>query len=406
MASTATIKEAQSQVNKLFAKDLAIFPPQGLSCEDSFFAKTVDLKVRAGRLYVGYFAPLLNRQKNLAPLASLLLIAPFVLFGGSADEYDAWADAWWTLLVYHGSLRGVGNSHTAFDGDVRKKYEDHIEEFFERRKNCTQEKTANVWLDEHLPKQIKARIHPIIKQLTSNSTASENARIFGQLAYHHHEEGAVDVVLATNMVATGLDVSRLALMIINGQPLTTAEYIQASSRVGRSDIAGVVFVNYYREQARSLSHYESFYPYHQSFYRYVEPTSVTPYTHQARRRALHASLVMALRHSVPKLLSNGGAHLFDVSDDEVKGVVDTFKDYCAKADKDRFKSTHGHIDELLMQWQDYLTTQRSFRQRLYYHSKDKAAASLLYHHNSHEDGLWATLTNMRTVENSGILKLL
>jgi len=99
------------------------------------------------------------------------------------------------------------------------------------------------------------------------------------------------------MVATGLDVSRLALMIMNGQPITTAEYIQASSRVGRGDVAGIVFANYYKDQARSLSHYENFYPYHQSFYRHVEPTSITPYTHQARRRALHAGLI----NSVPKI---------------------------------------------------------------------------------------------------------
>ena len=80
------------------------------------------------------------------------------------------------------------------------------------------------------------------------------------------------------MVSVGLDVARLALMVVNGQPLTTAEYIQASSRVGRAGVPGLVFANYYRHQARSLSHYESFRPYHESFYRFVEPSSVTPFT--------------------------------------------------------------------------------------------------------------------------------
>ncbi len=98
------------------------------------------------------------------------------------------------------------------------------------------------------------------------------------------------------MVSVGLDEPRLALMVMNGQPLTTAEYIQASSRVGRSSIPGIVFVNYYKTQARSLSHYENFRAFHSSFYRFVEPSSLTPFTEQVRNKALHAALVIALRH--------------------------------------------------------------------------------------------------------------
>lgn len=103
-------------------------------------------------------------------------------------------------------------------------------------------------------------------------------------------------------------------MIMNGQPITTAEYIQASSRVGRGDVAGIVFANYYKDQARSLSHYENFYPYHQSFYRHVEPTSITPYTlkpvaeHCMQGLSLRCDMVfypclamIRLIHSVPKI---------------------------------------------------------------------------------------------------------
>ena len=124
------------------------------------------------------------------------------------------------------------------------------------------------------------------------------------------------------MISVGLDVARLALMIINGQPLTTAEYIQASSRVGRSEVPGLVFANYYRNQARSLSHYESFRPYHEAFYRFVEPTSVTPYTYQARLRALHAALVIVMRHAGLGLLRNNTAADFDPDNPRVAEAVE------------------------------------------------------------------------------------
>ena len=137
------------------------------------------------------------------------------------------------------------------------------------------------------------------------------------------------------MVSVGLDVARLALMIVNGQPLTTAEYIQASSRVGRSEVPGLVFANYYRDQARSLSHYESFRPYHEAFYRFVEPTSVTPYTYQARTRALHAALVIAIRHAGHYLRANNQAGQFSSDHDYVKKVVEALKLRCKDADPQR-----------------------------------------------------------------------
>ena len=114
-------------------------------------------------------------------------------------------------------------------------------------------------------------------------------------------------------------------MIINGQPMTTAEYIQASSRVGRGKVPGMVFVNYYKTQARSLSHYENFKSYHTTFYRYVEPSSITPFTYQVRLRALHAALVIAIRHSGIGLLDNKGAENFDPSMDKVKKVLKSLK---------------------------------------------------------------------------------
>ena len=413
IASTATIKEAQNQVKKLFGRSVAVFPPQGLSSEDAFFAKTVPLDKKAGRLYVGYFAPLLSRQKNLAPLASLLLIAPFVLFGHHQDEYEMWADAWWTQLVYHGSLKGVGNSHNAFLMGVKEYYDEFCKEFFGKDGLPTSHQLIEnqgfdlEFYEKILKNDIQQRLDDTtIEQLTSNNTASQNARTFARLeAKKGQNIQAVDAVLATNMVSVGLDVGRLALMVINGQPLTTSEYIQASSRVGRSEIGGVVFVNYYRDQARSLSHYENFYPYHQSFYRFVEPTSVTPYTYQARQRALHAGLVMALRHGVPdEMLLNEQASYLDLNNINIQHAITLYKKRCALADPERAKETQAHIDQLITAWQNYIIKQQQNHQKLYYKSPDNASASLLYTHGDKQMGLWATLNNMRNVESTGILQ--
>lgn len=394
IASTATIRMAVQQVKRLYGREVAVFPPPGLSCDDAYFARTVPLEQRPGRIYVGYLAPMLNRQQCLAPLAAALLTAPHVLFEGDQDAREL-LDAWWTQVVYHGSLKGVGNSHTAFASDVRD---------FMRLLSGTTDAQS----DERENAKKQERSTPSIAQLTSLQTASQNAEIFSRLSRTREEDGCLDAVLATNMISVGLDVARLALMIINGQPLTTAEYIQASSRVGRSEVPGVVFANYYREQARSLSHYESFRPYHEAFYRFVEPTSVTPYTYQARLRALHAALVIVVRHGGVGLLNNGAAANFDPLDSHISKAVEQLKRRCVLSAPDQVDELSGHIDSLVAEWQNEVERCRSARRQLEYQvpEKDNGRDRLLYNHDDRIRGLWPTLQSLRNVENTALLKAL
>ena len=407
VASTATIRMAAEQVRRLYARDLAVFPPPGLSYDDSYFARTD--RERPGRLYVGYLAPMLDQQHCLAPLAAALLAAPEALFDADANREEL-LDAWWTQVIYHGSLKGIGNSHNAFRTDVRRIGRRLARELEEARESEFDGRTDGPNGDSTDSDDAATRFRDTrIEQLTSHRSAEENAETFLRLANPREFEDCLDAVLATNMVSVGLDVARLALMIVNGQPLTTAEYIQATSRVGRAGVPGLVFANYYRHQARSLSHYESFRPYHESFYRFVEPSSVTPFTYQVRTRALHAALVIALRHSCAGLRDDASAGSFDPNELEVRAVVGELKRRCerAAADGKLGPDTGVHLDRLAAQWHDEAQRCERERRQLKFQgrSDDRTIDRLLYTHGESRPGLWATLHSMRNVEGTGTLKV-
>ncbi|PJG84125.1 helicase [Caviibacterium pharyngocola] len=396
VASTATIRMADEQVKKLYAREVSIFPSQGINAEDAYFAKTVPLSKKPGRCYIGYFAPHLSRRDSLAPLATALLRAPSALFN-HLEQREELIDAWWTQVIYHGSLKGIGVSHNAFNVDISKTYQ----RLYEQETTGDNEKENYI---EPIDRQ-----HPNIKQLTSLLSAADNTEIFAKLELNWMKpKECIDVLLATNMISVGLDVSRLALMIINGQPLTTAEYIQASSRVGRSTVPGVVFVNYYRDQARSLSHYENFQAYHDGFYRFVEPTSVTPFTYQARKRALAAALVMVMRHSIPNLLNNSGAEQFSSVDEDIANALRQFVQRCGLADPERKSEITQHIQKLAKEWDALIQNCQNscIYQKLVYHHSEQGQKNLLTTLESPEKGYWAILNSMRNVEHSGEIDLL
>ena len=147
----------------------------------------------------------------------------------------------------------------------------------------------------------KTRENDPPRELTSRASQKEIIEILGELKIEAGRPGTVDVVLATNMVSVGVDVSRLGLMVMNGQPKTRSEYIQATSRVGRSTFPGLVVAVLNAAKPRDRSHFETFFGWHSTLYRDVEATSVTPFASRARDRALHAALVAMIRHGHPAM---------------------------------------------------------------------------------------------------------
>ena len=402
IASTATIRKAADQVRGLYGRGLAVFPPPGLSCDDCYFARSD--RSRPGRLYVGYFAPMLDQRHCFAPLAAALLRAPLEVFRDQPDREDL-LEGWWTQLIYHSNLVDVGNSHNAYAVDVREWTERLAQEAAASPADSETGDSAEAGEPPGTAETPERALQPEIAQLTSIASAKENSKTFDRLALARGEEGCLDVVLATNMVSVGVDVARLAVMVVNGQPLTTTEYIQASSRVGRSDVPGLVIANYFRHQARSLSHYEIFRPYHESFYRFVEAASVTPFTLPVRSRALHAALVIALRHTCGALRRNRSAREIDLDDREVRRTVAILKRRLGSAAADgQLARTLQHVDELLHYWRDHARHCRDSRRALLYHAGDRGSDSLLHGHDDRVNGLWSTLHSMRNVESTGVLK--
>jgi hypothetical protein len=131
------------------------------------------------------------------------------------------------------------------------------------------------------------------------------------------------VLLASNMISVGVDIDRLGLMVVAGQPKTTAEYIQASSRVGRQEKwPGLVVTVFNLHKSRDRSHYEHFGAYHESFYRFVEATSVTPFSGPALDRGLAGTLVAMTRFASPDLTPPRGAMALPTNRALANEVVD------------------------------------------------------------------------------------
>ena len=139
----------------------------------------------------------------------------------------------------------------------------------------------------------------------------------------------VDVLLATNMISVGVDIDRLGLMVVTGQPKTTSEYIQATSRIGRQH-PGLVVTMYNWVAPRDISHYERFKSYHAAYYRYVEPISVTPFSSRALDRGLHGMFGATQRLGQTKASEEFSANQFEPNSPWAKDAIDDIAERATK----------------------------------------------------------------------------
>ncbi|MFG2851115.1 helicase-related protein [Streptomyces mirabilis] len=292
IASTATIRRAADQGRHLFARDVRQFPPAGLDARDSWFAVETPREEKASRRYVGLLAPGTSQSTLLIRTYATLLHR-----AKQAKTEDEVRDAYWSLVGYFNSLRVLSAAELQVHDDVVA----YLELLAERE-------------------GVKVRSVANYSELTSRIDASEIPTRLKGIEKRLPDGDTVDVLLATNMIAVGVDVDRLGLMAVMGQPQTTAEYIQATSRVGRAH-PGLVAVMLNSTRSRDRSHYESFQHFHSALYREVESTSVTPFSARARERGLHAVIVALARIMIPAARSNDGAGQVESYEDVLRGRI-------------------------------------------------------------------------------------
>lgn len=347
VASTATVRRATRQIQALFGRtEVEVFPPPGPDRRDSFFARTVPSTDKHARLYVGVAAQGQSAKKVLLRVYLALAAAAQRAWednGGARAERNP-ADPYMTLLGYFNSLRELGGSRRIVEDEVNARLR-----LYHLRRRVGQERGPFA----------RRKLQDFPLELTSRVPTNDVAETKRRLALPFQDQEHIDVALATNMISVGLDITRLGLMVVLGQPKTAAEYIQATSRVGRDDERpGLVVTLLNIHRPRDRSHFERFAAWHRVFYRAVEATSVTPFSPRALDRGLAAVTVALARLQEPELTAPAQAVAMARLRPELRHVADTLAARAEKHDRDLPKAeqlelrqrVHDHVERILEGW--------------------------------------------------------
>lgn len=377
IASTATIRASDEQVRALYGRLVALYPPSGLDDDRTFFSRPV--RSGEGRLYLGFMPQALSQISATVSAAVPLVELPEAL----TQHGDAGVsrDAYWTAVMYHNSLRELGRTSTLVVDDVNARLEPRAE------------RLGLVLRSVHAAR---------VLELTSRRGPEELPKDLRDLKESADDSGrAVDVVLSSNMLSVGIDIPRLALMLMIGQPKTTSEYIQATSRVGRGDVRGVIVTLFRPNRARDRSHFETFRGYHEALYRSVEPTSVTPWSLASRERSLAGALVALLRHLGPNLSRNEDAGRLDREDAaqaaDVESLVEGLIDLVEQSDAVEAGDTRERVESLLNEWDRRARGSRVLGEQLLYDRVHGDDIALFKRFGQAGEG-WLVADSMRSVE--------
>lgn len=376
VVSTATIKNADNQAKSLYArKNTTQFPPNGFEIGDSFFIREIPVEEDPFRKYVGICAPGQSLKTTL--LRTYAIILQTVGNLSLQDEWKDVIDPYYSLIGYFNSIRELGGAVRLLQDDIpkrmyviKKKYNNPKQRFLNAGNNV---------------------------EITSRMPSWQIPEKLSQLEVPYTSRDCLDTAVATNMIAVGMDVDRLGLMVVDGQPKQNSEYIQATSRIGRAH-PGLVVTLYNAYRPRDLSHYENFTGYHAQLYRFVEGTTATPFSARARDRVLHALVISAIRLLYPEMANNEDARaISSLSQEQIDAVKEMILNRIKIVKPSAGDDAGDEIDEFIGWWK----RKAAETMPLFYRADPKRYNILINPYDKpHEDSYKPTLQSMREVESA------
>ena len=376
VVSTATIKNAEEQTRCLYArKNTTQFPPNGFEIGDSFFIREIPVDDNPFRKYVGICAPGQSMKNALLWIYAIILQAAYTY--SLQEEYRDVIDPYYTLVGYFNSIRELGGAVRLLQDDIPKR-------IHRIKRKYGLEKERYLYRNE---------------EITSRMASFRIPEKLSQLETTFEKKGCLDTAIATNMIAVGMDVDRLGLMAVTGQPKQNSEYIQATSRIGRSH-PGLVVTLYNAYRPRDLSHYENFTGYHAQLYRFVEGTTATPFSARARDRVLHALVISAIRLNYPQMANNpDAAAIVSLTDEQIATVRKMIIDRLNIVKPSAIADAEDELNQFIEWWK--LRASRTDKPLRYYVvGTDRYNRLMNPYDKPHEEDEKATLQSMREVESS------
>jgi len=439
ISSTATTRNAPLQIRALYDRSVNIFPKTGVDSDDSFFAfykREFNSKNQSDyiskRKYIGIM-PMGRTQMTLQiRLAAIFFVHRAIFekrYQNTQDKkgFEKAMDYYFTLISYFNSLREVGKTDAQFHTEFNK-YTRRLFKRVARQGNMAEcfYSYDSAFNKSELTGRLKGA--EVVNEL-----AKVERKWTPELRLPHKKdsgetfESAVlppDFVIATNMISVGIDVSRFSTIIMNSMPRNIAEYIQASSRVGREDL-GLVVTLHNPFRTRDISHFERFKEFHEKMYCYIEPISITPFSHKAIDRYLALYLATIIRHTHPDLAKRDDANSLTIN--RAKTLKrDLIKYFEARKDRMKnddissiekniltnihFSYIEDYINKSVDSWQDQIDNENQVL--VYNNAKNKQRIpqkslfiSIDAYETGDDDNYWKVPMSLRTIDPEAVIKI-
>lgn len=398
IASTATTRNTDKQIANLYGgRSVNIFPPLGITYDDNYFSFT-DTQNEGKRLHIGFMPTGKTAvDSQVRALLPHLLFTRMLLYKKLGLD-DKELDNYWTIVSYYNTLKDVGKTYNKVNDEIltvlKRLHEQHNLDKLQYNFNSQ-------WLMSRT-RELTSRIESTKIKSYLNELFSEFETKVGDEGYRNLSSDVVSLVLASNMLSVGIDVSRLNIMLMNGQPKNTAEYIQASSRVARK-FDGLVVNLLDANRAREKSYFENYLPFHQAYYKYVEPLTVTPFTPITFNKAFNSLFVCYVRH-ILGIHKNKQAH--DFTEEDGKQFLKFMQENLPAKFYEKL-SLEERVKDFIESWQTKIETKQNLNKKLTYKTNQKQSGLIANSQKSisDEEELFALMNSMREIDTESAIDI-